>query len=126
MTEAALQTPNDPEVLQTFASVRISQSRAEDARELLQKSMDLWFTEDLEVADPSWPIYSSRLSLSRLLIEVGLFDLALKALETCQIEDDADPENWYLFGWCYYQMMQSGLTEFSGDAKECFEHVVLV
>ncbi|KAJ1551448.1 hypothetical protein HK405_014501, partial [Cladochytrium tenue] len=45
-----------------------------------------------------------RLACARLLLELGLHDRASLVLESCQRENDADPEPWYLFGFCYYRM----------------------
>ncbi|KAI8923712.1 hypothetical protein BC831DRAFT_469659 [Entophlyctis helioformis] len=149
MQHALEQNPSNPEVHQTLASVRLSQSRPEDASKSLQTSMDLWYREpgqgnadgdgdaDMDgmdadadaplVVDPNWPVYPVRIALSKLLMEVALHERALAVLQTCQAENDEDPEMWYLFGWCYLQLAQvpgDDNADYMDDAKECFESVL--
>ncbi|KAI8910180.1 hypothetical protein EDD86DRAFT_204715 [Gorgonomyces haynaldii] len=125
MTEALKQDPHNPEVYQTFASVRISQCMPDEAKALLQQSMDMWYQPD---SDKNWPIYTARLSLARLLMEVGDNERAQAVLQTCLSEDDEDAEGWYLFGWSYYQSMQQAQDPeeydlLKQDARECLEHL---
>ncbi|ODM22681.1 TPR repeat-containing protein [Aspergillus cristatus] len=98
ITEALQVNPNAPEVLQTFASVRISQLRTDEARSALSRSMELW--KDLPPEDPTVPEFAIRISLSRLLMEVGMELEALEVLERLILEDDQSVEAWYLGGWC--------------------------
>lgn len=98
VTEALLVAPNNPEPLQTLASVRISQVRMEDARAALSRSIDLW--KDLDPEDPKIPEFSMRISLSRLLMEAEMEDDAIEVLERLISEDDSSVEAWYLGGWC--------------------------
>ena len=126
MDRALMIDAENPEVYQTCASVRLSQCKPEDAKLLLCKSMDLWYKETEEpMPDESWPVYASRMTLCRLLIECELYDRALKALQTCQAENDEDPQCWYLFGWCYYQMSLED-EEYRPDAIECLNALVEV
>ncbi|KAH6559977.1 hypothetical protein BASA50_006642 [Batrachochytrium salamandrivorans] len=124
---ALAENPTNPEVYQTLASVRLSQSRPAEARVCLEKSMDLWYTEPKEdaplVADPAWIGYPLRVSLAKLLMEVELNERALVVLQTCQVEDDEDAEIWYLYGWCYLQLSSSH-AEFKEDAHACFDSVL--
>ncbi|OJD38057.1 tpr domain protein [Diplodia corticola] len=104
ITEALLVHPNNPESLQTLASVRISQLRHEEARNALKMSMDLW--KDLKPEDPKVPDFPVRISLSRLLMEAELEDEALEVLERLILEDDQSVEAWYLGGWCLHLMAE--------------------
>ncbi|KAJ3315235.1 hypothetical protein HDV04_003628 [Boothiomyces sp. JEL0838] len=130
MKNAIQNDPKNPECYSTLASVRLSQCRDEDAKQFLEQSMDLWYKEPEEdkvtAVDPSWPIYPSRIALSKFLMEVGLFERALAVLETCQAENDEDPESWYLFGFCYLKMseLEPDNEILKQDAKECLEQVV--
>jgi tetratricopeptide (TPR) repeat protein len=133
--EQALKTdPKNPEIYSTFASVRLSQCRNEEAKALLEQGMDLWYSEPPEedsaiIIDPSWPALPVRLSLARLLIEVESYERALSILGTCQAEDDEDPQSWYLFGWCYFNVAQSNPQEAElilSDAQECLQTVLQV
>lgn len=90
--------PNAPEVLQTLASIRISQLQTQDAQSALLKGMQLW--KDLPPEDPTIPEFAIRISLCRLLMEVGLELEALEVLERLVLEDDQSVEAWYLGGWC--------------------------
>lgn len=102
--EALSVAPDQPTTLQTAASVRISQLRKDDARQLLRSSLDLW--KDLDVEDPDVPDFATRISLSRLLMEAELEDDAIEVLERLIREDDQSVEAWYLGGWCLHLLAQ--------------------
>lgn len=104
ITEALLVTPDAPEVLQTLASIRISQLRTEDAQAALKRSISLW--KDLAPEDPQVPDFAVRISLARLLMEVTLELEALEVLERLIMEDDQSVEAWYLGGWCLYLLAE--------------------
>ncbi|KAL9066268.1 MAG: hypothetical protein Q9157_007202 [Trypethelium eluteriae] len=105
VTEALLVSPDNPEVLQTLASVRISQTRVEDARSALQRGLSLW--KDLPPEDTTVPDFPTRISLCRLLIEAGLQDDAMDVLERLVLEDDQSVEAWYLGGWCQFLIAEA-------------------
>ncbi|KAB8527803.1 hypothetical protein FH972_025454 [Carpinus fangiana] len=98
VSEACAVAPENPEPLQTLASVRISQQRMEEARSALTQSLELW--SDLPPEDPDVPDFSTRISLSRLLMEAELEEKAIDVLDRLVIEDDSSVEAWYLGGWC--------------------------
>lgn len=127
ITEALSFTPDAPEVLQTLASIRISQLRTEDAQAALKRSITLW--KDLAPEDPNVPDFAVRISLARLLMEVTLEFEALEVLERLIMEDDQSVEAWYLGGWCLYlladkQQAPKDLKE--DDAEESPRHASLV
>lgn len=99
VSEALLVSPDRPEVLQTVASVRISQTKQAEARDYLTKSIDIW--KDLPPEDPDVPDFPTRISLARLLMEVDMFDEASEVLDRLIVEDNTSVEAWYLCGWCY-------------------------
>ncbi|KAI0815630.1 hypothetical protein GGR55DRAFT_354300 [Xylaria sp. FL0064] len=101
-TEATMVAPDFAETWQTLANVRISQSRFDDARAALNRSLELW--KDLPPEDPSVPDFPSRVALSRLLMEVEMENEALEVLERLVGEDDQSVEVWYLGGWSLYVM----------------------
>ncbi|KAK2791127.1 hypothetical protein FQN52_005083 [Onygenales sp. PD_12] len=100
VTEALMVAPDSPECLQTLASVRISQLRQDDAKAALSRSLELW--KDLPPESPLVPDFPTRISLSRLLMEVQMNVEALEVLERMVLEDDHSVETWYLGGWCLY------------------------
>ncbi|KAJ4296647.1 hypothetical protein N0V90_006695 [Kalmusia sp. IMI 367209] len=100
VTEALLVASESPEPLQTLASIRISQLRIDDAKAALTRSMDLW--KELEPDSPRIPDYSTRISLSRLLMEAEMEDEAIEVLERLIGENDESVEAWYLGGWCLH------------------------
>ncbi|KAL4977533.1 hypothetical protein BDW66DRAFT_158881 [Aspergillus desertorum] len=106
ITEALLIQPSSPEVLQTLASIRISQLREDDARAALSRSLELW--NDLPPEDPRVPDFPTRISLSRLLMEVSMLLEALEVLERLILEDDQSVEAWYLGGWCLQLLAEKG------------------
>ncbi|KAL2828903.1 hypothetical protein BDW59DRAFT_170692 [Aspergillus cavernicola] len=114
ITEALMVQPGSPEVLQTLASIRISQLREDDARTALLRSIELW--KDLPPEDPNVPDFATRISLSRLLMEVSMLLEALETLERLILEDDQSVEAWYLGGWCLYLLGEKG--EAPNDPEE--------
>jgi tetratricopeptide (TPR) repeat protein len=114
VTEALLFAPSNPEPLQTLASIRISQLRHEDAKAALARSMDLW--KDLDPDDDRVPDYSTRISLSRLLMEAELEDEAFEVLERLIGENDGSVEAWYLGGWCLHLLAGKQKAKGEDDA----------
>jgi tetratricopeptide (TPR) repeat protein len=96
----AAEDETSPEILQTLASVRLSQDKKEDAQAALQRSMSVW--TELEPEDPAIPDFPTRISLSRLLMEAELESNAMDVLERLVSEDDESVEAWYLGGWCQH------------------------
>ncbi|KAJ5729992.1 assembly chaperone of rpl4 [Penicillium malachiteum] len=126
ITEAITVTPEAPEVLQTLASIRISQLRTEDAQAALKKSVSLW--KDLSPEDPKVPDFATRISLARLLMEVTLEFEALEVLERLILEDDQSVEAWYLGGWCLYLLAekQQAPKDIQDDETESPRHASLI
>jgi tetratricopeptide (TPR) repeat protein len=93
-----------PEVLQTLASVRLSQERKEDAQSALSRSLATW--KDLDSEDLAVPDFATRISLSRLLMEAEMEEDAMKVLQRLVLDDDQSVEAWYLGGWCQYLIAQ--------------------
>lgn len=98
ITEALMLAPENAEVLQTVASVRLSQLKVEDAQSALRRSLGLW--KDLDPEDDAVPDFSSRISLARLLMEAELEVEAMEVLQRLAMEDDQSVEACYLGGWC--------------------------
>ncbi|KAL3476340.1 SIR2-domain-containing protein [Aspergillus californicus] len=119
ITEALLVQPGSPEVLQTLASIRISQLREDDARAALSRSIELW--SELPPEDPNVPDFAIRISLARLLMEVSMLLEALQVLERLILEDDQSVEAWYLGGWCLYLLAEKGEAPSDPDEKETNE-----
>ncbi|RAR07066.1 tpr domain-containing protein [Stemphylium lycopersici] len=113
VTEALLFAPENPEPLQTLASIRISQLKPDEAKSALTRSMDLW--KDLDPDDPKVPDYSLRISLSRLLMEAEMEDEAIEVLERLVGENDGSVEAWYLGGWCLHLL--AGKQKAKGEEK---------
>lgn len=102
VTEATMVAPELAEAWQTLANVRISQERMEDACAALGRSLELW--KDLEPGSERVPEFAARVSLARLLMEVGMGAEALEVLERLVGEDDTAVEVWYLGGWGLFVM----------------------
>ncbi|KAF2973029.1 hypothetical protein GQX73_g542 [Xylaria multiplex] len=115
-TEATMVAPDFAETWQTLANVRISQSRFDDAKAALTRSLELW--KDLLPEDPSVPDFPSRVGLSRLLMEVEMEQEAIEVLERLVGEDDQSVEVWYLGGWSLYVM---GEKQKDNKAEEDFK-----
>ncbi|KZZ96032.1 Tetratricopeptide-like helical [Moelleriella libera RCEF 2490] len=118
ITEAMMIAPKSPETWQTVANVRISQQRTDEARQSLQRSLDLW--QDLPPAHPDVPAFPTRIGLARLLLETEMEEEALKVLERLVTDDDQSVEAWYLGGWCLYmsgeKLRSSSQDDEGGDS----------
>ncbi|KAK0962909.1 hypothetical protein LTR91_019261 [Friedmanniomyces endolithicus] len=80
VTEAmAVEDETSAEVLQTLASVRLSQERREDARAALTRSLESWI--ELESEDAAVPDFATRVSLARLLMEAEMEQQAMQVLQ---------------------------------------------
>lgn len=104
-------------VLQTLASVRISQTRFDDARQALRRSIDIWKDIPTDVDDDARPNFATRVSLSRLLMEVEAEPEAMAVLEGLVREDDQSVECWYLGGWCQVLISQKPDTAPESQTK---------
>lgn len=67
--------------------------------------------------DSHVPDFSSRIALSRLLMEVGMEADAFMVLERLVQEDDQSVEAWYLGGWCQNLQAQNGIDS-KGAARD--------
>ncbi|KAK1808783.1 hypothetical protein LTR12_016863 [Friedmanniomyces endolithicus] len=119
VTEAmAVEDETSAEVLQTLASVRLSQERREDARAALTRSLESWI--ELESEDAAVPDFATRVSLARLLMEAEMEQQAMQVLQRLVAENDQSVEAWYLGGWCQHLMaekLQATSEEYEdGDA----------
>ena len=105
--------------LQTLASIRLSQSRLEDAQSALERSIEQWRT--LPPGHPTVPEFPTRISLARLLMEAEMEETALEIVERLVGEDDQSVEAWYLGGWCLWLMgSKQEDTEDTEDNKALF------
>lgn len=113
VTEAVAVCPDSSSagVLQTLASVRISQTRVDDARQALRRSMEGWKDIPPDVDDDARPDFATRVSLGRLLMEVEAEAEAMTVLEGLIREDDQSVECWYLGGWCQVLISQKPGTD---------------
>lgn len=89
--------PSSPSPHQTHASILISQSDPAAARTALRTALTLW--RALPPAHPDVPDFAARISLARLLLEVGMEEDALGVVGGCVDGDDECVEGWYLGGW---------------------------
>ncbi|KZT20139.1 TPR-like protein [Neolentinus lepideus HHB14362 ss-1] len=122
--------PDNTEVLQTLASVRLSQSRPDDAKEILERAWAKW--KNLELDDETMPSIETRLSLVKLLLELSLFKSALEVLQGVIATNDQSVEAWYLEGWCFFLMAEQAREngfdvedlswmDLARDARDCME-----
>lgn len=106
-----------PTALSLLASIRLSQTRVEEATDLLQQSLSKW----LGVHGTIIPPYAERINLVKLLIEIELYPKALEVLETMEREDEENVELWYLYTCAYYHDTEESKEESWKSAKECAE-----
>jgi predicted Zn-dependent protease len=109
----SVEDETSPEVLQTLASVRLSQERKKDAQAALTRSIQIW--KDADPEDPIVPDFATRVSLARLLMEAEMETDAMHVLQRLVADDDQSVETWYLGGWCQHLLAEKLQAE-SGDA----------
>lgn len=128
LAQAQSVDPSNAEVYQTLASVRTSQSRSEEAKELLLHSLTLWSPTD--TSDGAWiPSFHSRLGLVRLLLEMDMDDRTEEILASLVQEDDEIVDVWYLWGFTYYRQAERAESEEErqealADAQECLNTAI--
>ncbi|KAK4959285.1 hypothetical protein LTR10_004087 [Elasticomyces elasticus] len=119
MEAMTVEDETSPEVLQTLASVRLSQLRKDDARAALTRSLQGWI--ELNPEDSAVPDFATRVSLARLLMEAEMEDEAMQVLHRLVADDDQSVEAWYQGGWCQYliaeKMQNSSKAGKGGDAE---------
>ncbi|WVQ81488.1 hypothetical protein IAT38_003612 [Cryptococcus sp. DSM 104549] len=92
--------PNDPEARLSLASIRMSQSKFDEA-----KAVALSLYNELEGKEPfdeTLPALPARLALARLLLEHQEHLPALDIVSTIREEDTLNVEGAYLEGWSLY------------------------
>jgi len=108
--------PTNPEAFQLMASCLLSQQNMDEARKMLEKSLELWQGKDEELPQAPVPSYESRITTSKLLIELENYESAGSVLEELIEESDEVPQVWYLLGWMYHITNQN-----SSSIRACLE-----
>ncbi|KAI8805737.1 hypothetical protein BJ742DRAFT_819016 [Cladochytrium replicatum] len=142
MTQAFDVDPFSPEVYQTYASVKISQCQTDGARSALLRSLEFWYPAVVDASangtpPGEMPPYPGRIALAKLLIETALYRKAIDVLDICRLENDEDPDGWYVSGWANYRMAVDGKgmpedaemtdaerLELVKDARDCFHTLI--
>lgn len=117
MTEAVLVSPESPAVLQTLASVRISEVRLDDAKSALTRSMELW--KYLPADSVKIPDFATRVSLTRLLLEVEMEAEAIEVGDQLVQEDDQSVEALYLGAWSRFLLHEKG-ADTANESRDWF------
>ncbi|KAH3745410.1 Tetratricopeptide TPR1 [Pelomyxa schiedti] len=89
--------PTHYELLQTLASLRITQSRQPEALELLKNSYSQWSKKDLE----DWPTYAFCHNTAKMFVELGEHRSATDILEGMLELEDNIAEVWHLLSLAY-------------------------
>jgi len=103
---------NNPEAWQTRARLHLIKSEYKEAKDTLNKSLELWLPTYMAVLDnrPQEAsnfdpievcplLYTTRLSTARMLIELEEWEKAVNVLDGLVEEDDEIVDPWYLLGW---------------------------
>lgn len=128
--------PTNPEAFQLMASYSLSQQNMDEARKMLEKSLELWQGKDEELPQAPVPSYETRIATSKLLIELENYETAGSVLEELVEESDEVPQVWYLLGWLYHITNQTSssiraclekaeklFTQFGCDDQPMMDHV---
>ncbi|XP_058940486.2 uncharacterized protein [Pocillopora verrucosa] len=126
----------NPEAYQLMASCLLSQQNMEEARKMLDKSLELWQGKDEELPEAPVPPYETRITTSKLLIELENYETAGSVLEELIEESDEVPQVWYLLGWLNHitnqdstsirtclEQAQKLFTQFGCDDQPMMDHV---
>eukprot|EP01116_Phalansterium_solitarium_P000102 TRINITY_DN10064_c0_g1_i1.p1 TRINITY_DN10064_c0_g1~~TRINITY_DN10064_c0_g1_i1.p1 ORF type:complete len:365 (-),score=101.14 TRINITY_DN10064_c0_g1_i1:291-1322(-) len=106
--------PDNAEPLQTLASVRMSQQRAPEALELMNKSYSKW--RDLEHDEQ--PSLEFRHNAAKLLLEMDQHETAAEIWEIIIEEDDSIAEVYYFLGLSYKTSSPTDCFECATKAKQ--------
>ncbi len=99
LKEALQIDPQGVEALQSYASMRLSQHRKDEAVEALLKVHQRY--AELDSAECDLPPYHFRVATAKMLIEIEHEREAIDILEQCLLENDGETEVWYLAAHCY-------------------------
>ncbi|CAG0888571.1 unnamed protein product [Darwinula stevensoni] len=110
--EKAIQADDqNPEAFQCQANFLLVKEDVQGAKKVMERSLELWLPsymsarEGETVEDPVLlcPLsYQSRLTTSKLLIELSLWNQASEILDGLLEENDEVIDPWYLHGWLNY------------------------
>lgn len=101
LAECKSTDPAFPEMLQLLGSLRISQHRAEEAREALRQAVDLVLGHKDDLLGERLPSVHSQAELAKLLLEVNDTAYGKRLLYHLLDADDENPYLWYLLGQCH-------------------------
>ncbi|EDQ86039.1 uncharacterized protein MONBRDRAFT_33988 [Monosiga brevicollis MX1] len=119
MDKALAYDPTNIEALQTLSSIHMSMSQPDQAWELLNRSLAVWWyplngdadqqgageamdVDDDAAAPAAIPPYELRINTCKLLIEMEQYQLAVEVAAHLLEEDEQIMQVWYLFGWALY------------------------
>ena len=86
----------NPEGYRVQADLLLVQGRQEDAIKSIRTCLTFW--EALDFDDLMFPLYDQRIAMAKVLIEVNLFEDAIRVLEGLLEEDEDVIDTWYLMG----------------------------
>lgn len=109
------------EALQCSSTLLLSQNKAEDALNCLDKSISIWRQIPLDSVE--FPSFEFRLTTARLLVELGSIEAGRIVLEELTEEDDEIIEVWYLLSLCYYSLSKA--AEARGQVEDLPSHEAL-
>ncbi len=113
-------SPDDIDVRLSLASIRMSESKPEEAKAIVVKAAEQVLAqverqqevdddeaqetmdEDEDEDELDFPPIPTRHLLSRSLLEHDLYTSALRVIDTIRNEDELDVEGCYLEGWAWY------------------------
>ncbi|XP_074509894.1 uncharacterized protein LOC141779128 [Sebastes fasciatus] len=129
--ERALQYHHDnPEALQLMASYLFSTERNQEGKEYLLKSVGSWLPAQKQSAASSSsdedmqneiPLYESRVTTAKLLIESEEYEMAVDVLEGLLEEDDEVVQVWYLSGWVCNLQLEKAKEQQEREGREVTE-----
>ncbi|XP_003742882.1 probable assembly chaperone of rpl4 [Galendromus occidentalis] len=95
----------NPEAFQAKAAYHVIKEEFDMAKQEMKRSLDLWLpqferlVEGAEELADQIPPFNSRLTGTKLLLELEMYDEAINVLDCLVLEDEECVDVWYLLGW---------------------------
>ena len=84
-----------------ISDVRLCQLENAKSKGAVETAVNLYIENFYTETPKNIPTYDSRIKGSKVCIELGLIDMALDILKTCEYEFDEDLDMLYLTSYCY-------------------------
>jgi len=111
----------NPESFQAVANFSLVTGNTEEAKSSIEKSLELWFPQHLKFLEngegkETSLSYTFRLSTAKILLDLEIYDVATKLLDSLIEEDDEVVSTWYILGWLNFLRSRTD-ADYEGNAR---------